>query len=177
MQEFARILCSFTFCFNARPWRDAYSWVTTSVRVLEASGLWEAAATIALLADARGGTISNLFGALHREDVSVNNFCIVEGASVCLLATQDVHFGNLLMFVAVGLHRQSFQFADGSLDVVGKPGMLGDRESSHVATINTQIIVVDLLLWTHPKFDFSACVLANKSLFSLFRPRSASGPL
>lgn len=73
------------------------SWVTTSARVLRSSGLWEAAATLALTADARGDTIlkeEQSFLSSSQEDVSVNDFCIVDGASVCLLATHDVHFGK-----------------------------------------------------------------------------------
>jgi len=77
------------FYSKARSMRDLLNcWVTTSVRVLRTSGLWEVAATIALSADAGAGTISNIFWSSSREDVSVNDFCIVEGASVCLLATR-----------------------------------------------------------------------------------------
>jgi len=91
-------------------------WVTTSVRVLRTSGLWEVAATIALSADAGAGTISNIFWSSSREDVSVNDFCIVEGASVLFACHTMFILANLPMLVSVGLHRQSFHFADGSLD-------------------------------------------------------------
>lgn len=37
----------------------------------------------------------------------------------------------LLMFVALGLHQHSFQFAYVPLDAAGKPGMLGDRANPH----------------------------------------------
>lgn len=119
------------------------SWVTTSVRVLRASGPWEAAATSALSADARGDTIlkeEKSFLSSSQEDVSVNNFCIVEGASVCLLATHDVHFGKFadvccswlasaefsVRYSVRGSFLWSFVAApklDSSSAAVGKPGM------------------------------------------------------